>query len=161
MKIRKLEDAVIRNLIIGLLVPLLCPLAATSLAQEFFTATEKSALEKERKVDNRIKVYEAVSTRLYRSMQGRVREHDFAALEGDLETWVKLLSASLEDIEENVSRKKKPRALIRFEIHLRRTILDAKSLKFKLPHERQDQFDFWLERAEEARKKIVAILFPG
>ncbi len=101
------------------------------------------------------------AVRLSRLMQGALQEHDFARLEQGSENWVKLLSASLEDIEENVNRKKKSRALINFEIHLRRTILDMKSFKFKLPADQQNQFDSWLDRAEEARKKMVKILFPG
>ena len=143
------------------MVVLCCPVATVSLAQAFLTAAEKSALEKEKKIDNRIKVYQAASVRLSRLMQGALQEHDFARLEQGSENWVKLLSASLEDIEGNVNRKKKSRALINFEIHLRRTILDLKNFKFRLPADQEDRFDSWLDRAEEAHKKIVAILFPG
>jgi len=143
------------------MVVLCCPVATVSLAQAFLTAAEKSALEKEKKIDNRIKVYQAASVRLSRLMQGALQEHDFARLEQGSENWVKLLSASLEDIEGNVNRKKKSRALINFEIHLRRTILDLKNVKFRLPADQEDRFDSWLDRAEEAHKKIVAILFPG
>jgi len=150
-----------RILIVSLIVALCCPFATISLAQEFLTAAEKSALEKEKKIDNRIKVYQTASVRLSRLMQGALQEHDFARLEQGSENWVKLLSASLEDIEGNVNRKKKSRALINFEIHLRRTIQDMRSFKFKLPADQQDQFDLWLDRAEEARKKMVGILFPG
>src|SRR5437867_13178476 len=121
MEIKRTKPPAIRILI--LIVALCCLVATVSLAQEFLTAAEKSALEKEKKIDNRIKVYQAASARLSRLMQGALQEHDFARLEQGSENWVKLLSASLEEIEENVNRKKKSRALIHFAIHLRRTIL--------------------------------------
>jgi len=161
MKTKETRPQANRILIASLMVALYCPVATVSLAQEFLTAAEKSALEKEKKIDNRIKVYQAASARLSKLMQGALQEHDFARLEQGSENWVKLLSASLEDIEENVNRKKKSRALINFEIHLRRTILDMRSFKFKLPADQQNQFDSWLDRAEEAHKKMVGILFPG
>ena len=161
MKTKDARAQANRILIVSVMVVLCCPVATVSLAQAFLTAAEKSALEKEKKIDNRIKVYQAASVRLSRLMQGALQEHDFARLEQGSENWVKLLSASLEDIEGNVNRKKKSRALINFEIHLRRTILDLKNFKFRLPADQEDRFDSWLDRAEEAHKKIVAILFPG
>ena len=161
MKTKDARAQANRILIVSVMVVLCCPVATVSLAQAFLTAAEKSALEKEKKIDNRIKVYQAASVRLSRLMQGALQEHDFARLEQGSENWVKLLSASLEDIEGNVNRKKKSRALINFEIHLRRTILDLKNVKFRLPADQEDRFDSWLDRAEEAHKKIVAILFPG
>jgi len=123
------------------------------------TPTERSTLEKEGKIDSRIRVYEAASTRFHKSVRSAVQKQEFEIVEEDLNSWIKVLSASLEDIEANVNRKKMSRPLIRFEIHLRKAFLDLQDLKHKAPLEEQEKIETWLGRAEGIRSNFLNILF--
>jgi hypothetical protein len=123
------------------------------------TPTERSKLEKEEKVDSRIRVYEAASVRFHKSVRSAVQKEEFEIIEEDLNSWMKVLSASLEDIEANVNRKKMSRPLIRFEIHLRKAFLDLQDLKHKAPPEEQEKIDDWLGRADGIRNSFLNILF--
>jgi hypothetical protein len=123
------------------------------------TPTERSKLEKEEKVDSRIRVYEAASTRFHKSVRSAVQKQEFEIVEEDLNSWMKVLSASLEDIEANVNRKKMSRPLIRFEIHLRKAFLDLQDLKHKAPLEEQEKIETWLGRADGIRNSFLNILF--
>jgi hypothetical protein len=123
------------------------------------TPTERSKLEKEVKIDSRIRVYEAASTRFHKSVRSAVQKQEFEIVEEDLNSWIKVLSASLEDIEANVNRKKMSRPLIRFEIHLRKAFLDLQDLKHKAPLEEQEKIETWLGRADGIRNSFLNILF--
>jgi hypothetical protein len=123
------------------------------------TPTERSKLEKEAKIDSRIRVYEAASTRFHKSVRSAVQKQEFEIVEEDLNSWIKVLSASLEDIEANVNRKKMSRPLIRFEIHLRKAFLDLQDLKHKAPLEEQEKIETWLGRADGIRNSFLNILF--
>jgi hypothetical protein len=123
------------------------------------TPTERSTLEKEGKIDSRIRVYEAASTRFHKSVRSAVQKQEFEIVEEDLNSWIKVLSASLEDIEANVNRKKMSRPLIRFEIHLRKAFLDLQDLKHKAPLEEQEKIETWLGRADGIRNSFLNILF--
>ena len=123
------------------------------------TPTERSKLEKEEKVDSRIRVYETASARFHKSVRSAVQKQEFEIIEEDLNSWMKVLSASLEDIEANVNRKKMSRPLIRFEIHLRKAFLDLQDLKHKAPPEEQDKIETWLGRADGIRNSFLNILF--
>jgi|SRR4029450_3370160 len=123
------------------------------------TPTERSKLEKEEKVDSRIRVYEDASTRFHKSVRSAVQKQEFENVEEDLNSWMKVLSASLEDIEANVNRKKMSRPLIRFEIHLRKAFLDLQDLKHKAPLEEQEKIETWLGRADGIRNSFLNILF--
>jgi|RhiMetdeSRZDD1v2_1073273.scaffolds.fasta_scaffold1562173_1 hypothetical protein len=123
------------------------------------TPTERSKLEKEVKIDSRIQVYEAASTRFYKSVRSNLQKEEFEIVHEDLTSWMKVLSASLEDIEVNIDRRKMSRALIRYEIQLRKAFVDLQNLKHKAPAEEQDKIDTWLGRAEGIRAGFLNILF--
>jgi hypothetical protein len=123
------------------------------------TPAEKSLLERESNIDGRIRVYETASLRFQRSIQVAIKQQEIEGLLEKLKSWVKLLSASLEDIESNVNRKKKSRALIRYEIQLRKTAGDLQDARPLIPVESQQEFDSYLGRAEVVRKTFVDILF--
>jgi hypothetical protein len=123
------------------------------------TPTERSKLEKEGKIDSRIRVYEDASTRFHKSVRSAVQKQEFEIVQEDLNSWMKVLSASLEDIEVNVNRRKMSRPLIRYEIHLRKAFVDLQDLKHKVPLEEQEKIETWLGRAESIRNSFLDILF--
>jgi hypothetical protein len=125
------------------------------------TAVEREQLRKEQKIDNRIKIYDNASTRLLKTLEGAVLKEDFQSAPATLKAWTTLLTMSLNDIDQNESRKKKSKNLIRYEIHLRKAISDVQGFKIRAPADQENTFDSWLNKAEEIRKKLVDILFPG
>jgi hypothetical protein len=129
------------------------------LRQNVLTPLEKSQLEVEDKIENRIRTYGLASLRFHKLIEGAVLREDLQNLGESFECWSDLLSSSLKDIEKSVERKKKSKALIRYEIQLRKSISDITELKLKVTLEEQKQFDAWLEQAEEIRRKFVDILF--
>jgi hypothetical protein len=129
------------------------------LRQNILTPLEKSQLEAEDKIENRIRTYGLASARLHKLIEGAVLREDSQKLAENFECWSDLLAGSLRDIEKYVERKKKSKALIRYEIQLRKSISDITELKIKVTLEEQKAFDAWLEQAEEIRRKFVDILF--
>jgi hypothetical protein len=127
--------------------------------RQLLTPAEKSLLERESNIDARIRIYESASLRFQKSIQVTTRQEEIEGLLENLKSWVKLLSASLEDIESNVNRKKKSRALIRYEIQARKTSGDLQDARPNIPVESEAEFDSYLERAEVVRKTFVDILF--
>jgi hypothetical protein len=127
--------------------------------RQLLTPAEKSLLERETHIDRRIRIYESASLRFQRSIQVATKQEEIEGFLEDLESWVKLLSASREDIESNVNRKKKSRALIRYEIQVRKTAGDLQDARPNIPLESQAEFDSYLGRAEVVRKTFVDILF--
>jgi hypothetical protein len=127
--------------------------------RQLLTPVEKSLLERETHIDRRIRIYESASLRFQRSIQVATKQEEIEGFLEDLESWVKLLSASREDIESNVNRKKKSRALIRYEIQVRKTAGDLQDARPNIPLESQAEFDSYLGRAEVVRKTFVDILF--
>ncbi len=125
------------------------------------TAAEKDALQREQKIDNRIKIYDNASERLSKTIESLVRKDSFQSVPDVLKSWGDVLEMAAKDIDSNASRKKKSKALIRFEIRLRKEIGAAQEYKIRAPVDQQDLFNSWLNRAEEIRKKFVDILFPG
>jgi hypothetical protein len=125
------------------------------------TAVEREQLQKEQKIDNRIRIYDSASARLLKILEGAVLKEDFQPATATLQGWTTLLTMSLKDIDQNENRKKKSRNLIRFEIHLRKAISDVQGFKMRAPVGQEDAFDAWLNKAEELRKKLVDIIFPG
>ncbi len=125
------------------------------------TSAEKDQLQKEQKIDNRIKIYEAASTRLFKTLEAQVLKDEFQSVPGTLKEWTSLLDLASKDIDSNASRKKKSKALIRYEIQLRKSLADVQGFKIRAPVDQQDEFDAFLSHAEEIRKKFVDILFPG
>ena len=130
-------------------------------ADDGLTAAESQQLHKERKIDNRIKIYDNASRRLLKTLEAAMLKEDFQSGPATLKAWTTLLTMSFEDIYENANRKKKSKNLIRYEIHLRRAISDVQGFKIRAPVDQQDTYDAWLKKAEEIRKKFVDILFPG
>jgi hypothetical protein len=122
-------------------------------------AQEKAQLGKAQKVDDRIKVYNSASKRMQQQMQASFSGNDFSNVPDILELWVELLSGSLEDIDANLKTNKKPKALIRYEIDVRKAITAFKGYKSKAPLDLQDLFDSKLADAEKIRKRFVEIIF--
>jgi hypothetical protein len=125
------------------------------------TNAENEQLRKEQKIDGRIKIYDKASTRIFKALQGEVRKDDFQAAPSTLKKWTALLDSAAQDIEARASRKKKSKALIRYEITLRKALSDVQGFKLQAPLDQQDTFDAFLKHAQEIRKGFVDILFPG
>ena len=123
------------------------------------TPTERSKLDKEGKIDSRIRIYESASDRFHKSVRSALQKQEFEVVQDGLNSWIKVLSGSLEDIEMNVNRRKMSRALIRYEIHLRKAFGDLQELQYKAPLEEQEKIEKWLGRAEGIRDSFLSILF--
>jgi hypothetical protein len=120
---------------------------------------EKGRIEREGNIERRIKIYESASNRIQRELGVAMDKGDFQAVPDNLKLWVSLLSESLRDIGTNLKNKKKSRALINYEIRVRKAILSTQNYKIQAPIEQQDVFESSLEQAETIRKKFVEILF--
>ncbi len=125
------------------------------------TAAEREQLQKQQKLDGRIKIYAIASKRLFKTLEAQVLKEDFQSDLATLKTWAALLDLASKDIGENASRKKKSKALIRYEIELRKALGDVQGFKIRAPVDQQDAFTAFLEHAERIRKGFVDILFPG
>ena len=122
-------------------------------------AAEKTRLQTETKLDNRIKIYDMASARCENALKGSLQNQDLQAVPAELDSWMKLLEASLKDIEGSAARKDRSHALIRYEIHLRKSISNVQELKLKASADQIDSFETWLTRAEEIHKRFVDMLF--
>ena len=132
---------------------------ASRIPEDGLTPSERAQLEKEEKIDNRIKIYEAASLRCLGAIKKAVTTDDFNGIREMLKAWTHLLSASLRDIDEHMQSKKKSRTLIHYEIHVRKAISDMQDFKLKVPVELHEDFDAWTAGAEGVHKKLVDILF--
>ena len=126
---------------------------------QFLTPAEKSRLKQESDIEGRIRVYQTASMRFQKSIQLAAKQPEVTDILADLQSWVEMLSASLEDIETNVNRKKKSRDLIRYEIQVRKTAGDLQDMRPKVGVQALEEFDSCLGRAETVRKKFIDILF--
>ena len=131
----------------------------SSFPDDIFVPSEKAQFKKAENVEQRIKVYDAASRRIQRGLEAAITKEDFQTVPDMLRLWVSLLTKSLADIESNLKAKKKPRALINYEIQVRKSIARTESLKIRAPVDQQDLFDSCLAEAEKVRKKYVEILF--
>ncbi len=120
---------------------------------------EKARINRAQSVDDRIKVYHSASKRMQQSVDAAVSSHDFSGVPDALKLWVALLSGSLEDIEANLKANKKSKALIRYEIQVRKANSAFRGYKTKAPVDQQDAFDAQIAGAEKIRKKFVDIIF--
>jgi hypothetical protein len=120
---------------------------------------EKARLNRAQSPDDRIKVYHSASQRMQQSIGAAVRSNDFSSVPDALKLWVALLSGSLEDIEANLKAKKKSKALIRYEIQVRKANSVFRGYKAKAPVDQQDAFDAQIAGAEKIRMKFVDIIF--
>jgi hypothetical protein len=146
--------------VLAIFAILLIQTAGASFTQDdIFLPGEKAKLEAEGNVEKRIRVYEDASKRIQKALETAILKDDFSAVPDDLRRWMALLSKSLEDIEANLKAKKKSRALIKYEIQVRKSIANTESLKIRAPVDQQDMFDDCIARAEAVRKNFVDILF--
>jgi hypothetical protein len=122
---------------------------------------ERGKLQKEEKINNRIKIYKTASTRYLNTFGSATSTNDFESVPPTLQVWMSLLTESLQDIDANVERKKKSKALIDYEIHLRKSINEVKDYKVKVPLEQQDFLDSWVVQAETIQTRFLDILFLG
>jgi hypothetical protein len=134
-------------------------MGASSVQDDIFLPSEKAKLETEGNVEKRIKVYQAVSKRINKSLEMEVLKNNFSDVPGKLRLWNALLSKSLEDIKVNLKAKKKSRALIKYEIEVRKSIARIESFKIRAPVDQQDVFDECIAKAEAVHEKFVEILF--
>ncbi len=121
--------------------------------------SERARLERETKLDKRIKIYEAASIRYQNALAASVQNQELQIIPAQLKSWTNLLDTSLKDVENSTARKDKSKALIHYEIHLRKAISDMQELKLKASVEQFDAFEAWLKRAEEIHKRFVDMLF--
>ena len=126
---------------------------------ELFDPKEKAKIEKEKTVEGRIKVYEAASKRMQKTLETAIDQENFQSVPENLKLWTSLLLKSLEDIETNLKTKKKSRALIKFEIQIRKAIANTENYKIRAPVEQQEAFDSCIAQAEKVRRRFVEILF--
>jgi hypothetical protein len=126
---------------------------------EVLSATEKGQLEHEPALDGRIRVYESANLRFQRQVESEFKKEGFDKTPPQLEAWTELLETSRKDIEAHANRKKKSRAVIRYEIQLRKAIADVRSLALMAPAEYEKAFEEWLASAERVRKSLVDVLF--
>ena len=131
----------------------------TSIDLSATTPAERVKLDNSSKVDDRIRIYESASKRLLGSAKALAEAQKLTEIKDLLLSWSDLIAASKEDIEKNVNRKKKSRALILYEIHLRKAIGEVNNLRLAYPAVDDQYWQFWLDKAESARKRFVGILF--
>ena len=117
-------------------------------------------VEKERDINDRIKVYTEASKRIQERLVKASSKRQFESVPRELELWTALLANSYKDIKTNINPEKKSKNLIKFEIQVRKSLDDLEDYKIKAPIDQQDAFDACLSQAEEIRKKFVEIIFP-
>jgi len=133
--------------------------AAAFASPEKYTPSEKTRLASVKSLDGRIKVYAAASERIHKNLRENIRNREFAAAPDTLAAWAELLLESRQDIENNSKPRSKSQKLIRYEIHLRQAIGEIRGARLRAPFEQKDDFDEFLEQAENTRKKFIEILF--
>ena len=126
-----------------------------------FTEKEAGKIEKESDdIDSRIDVYRKASIRMQKELKETVSKAGFQDVPARIQLWTSLITESLKDIEYSIDpKKKKSKALIKYEIHVRQTINDLRELQIRAPYEQQQIFDSCIERANAARGEMVDILF--
>jgi hypothetical protein len=120
---------------------------------------ELSRLRSERNLDNRIRIYDAASNRCGKLVLDAISKEDPHSLTRSLASWMSVLELSLKDISANANPKKKSRALIRYEINLRKAIGNVDEFKLKATYEQIDEIESWIRKADGIRKRFVDILF--
>lgn len=133
--------------------------AAPRFADDALNPMEKERIARAINIEQRINVYETASKRIQQTLQAAVAGGDFSKVPDTLKLWDSLLSGSLEDIEANLKSKKKSKALIRYEIQVRKALAATQGYKTKAPVDQQDTFDSCLAQVEKMRKRFVEIIF--
>ncbi len=121
---------------------------------------ERDRLSREPKLDARIKIYDEANTRCETELTEYIQKSELQQVPSHLKRWMALLDISLKDIEDSKSRKEKSKALIKFEIHLRKSISTVQEAKLKAQVEQLEDFESWLTRADQIHTRLVGILFP-
>ena len=122
-------------------------------------SVERLKMEKELKIENRIKIYRQASERIQKNIEDAVSKDSYKTLPPYLRLWTSLLSESLKDIQANLKLRKKSKNLISFEIQVRKAVSNSLNYKIRSPVELHDAFDACLEKAEKIRQQFVEILF--
>ena len=125
-----------------------------------FSPVEARRLEREPKVEERMKIYRAASEERHRSILMAMAEQNTGAVSITLRSWTDLLDYSLEDIQKNAGQKSKSKALREYEIQLRKAFDSIDNIKLRGTTEQFDEFEEWLKHAQDVRAKLVRILFP-
>jgi predicted phage-related endonuclease len=135
--------------------------AQIPVSEDGLTAQEQGKLAEQKKIDGRIKVYQSATERYKSALVAKLKQQEYASVPEILQSWNRLLTYSLQDIDKSiVDRRKKSKALIRYEIQLRKAISDIQARKTAAPVEVFDQLDTWLKQADQVRRKLVDIIFP-
>src|SRR5512140_3474466 len=109
---------------------------------------ELRKLETEPRLDSRVKIYETASDRCLASARQALALPNPPPVSSILNGWMQLLERSLGDIEKHSDRKKKSKALIRFEIQLRKSIAELKDSRMKVNYEEMQEIDSWTDKAD-------------
>ena len=127
---------------------------------DIFTDKEIIKLEKEKDVNDRIKIYTNASKRIQKRLNEAASKGEFGSVPDDLNLWMELLIKSLEDIKTNLEPGKKSKNLIKYEIQVRKSLADMEDYMIKAPLEQQDAFESSIRQAGEIRQRFVALIFP-
>ena len=133
--------------------------SAIAPADSCLTHVENRQLSATPNIEGRIKIYRQISERFHRAVEATISKQDFDFIPAMLRCWKDRLTASLQDIEAKVNRKKKSGALIDYEIQVRKSIFYVNDVRLKAPYTQQDDFDSWIAQAELVHQKFVDILF--
>ncbi len=125
------------------------------------STAERGRLQREQKIDSRIRIYAAASDERRRAVLKAMAERNSEVVSTTLQSWTELLDYSLEDIRTKAGRHSKSKALRSYEIHLRRSLGSVNDLKAQGTYKQLEEFDTWLKHAEAVRSIIVRILFPN
>lgn len=130
-----------------------------SFSDDVLNPKEREKLAIASNAEARIKVYESATKRIQQTLRTMAAGGDFAKIPDTVKEWNSLLAGSLADIEANLKTKKKSRALIKYEIRVRKILTDAQDYKNRLPLDQIDAFSSYLDDAEKVRKRFVEIIF--
>ncbi len=150
---------VLSRMLLWVMIPFFQAAAVPSFTEGILNSREKQEMTRATKVEQRIKVYENASKRIMQTVFAFAADGEFSQIPDIMKLWNSLLTGSLEDIEANLKTKKKPRALIRYEIQVRKALATAQDYRNNMPIEQLEAFDAHLAKAEKIRKRFVEIIF--
>jgi len=126
-----------------------------------FTAKEKEKIVKNADdIGERIEAYRDASIRIHKTLLKTISDKEYSSVSEQLKTWMSLLSESIKDIESSINpKKKKSKALIKYEIQVRKAVNDLRDYKIRAPYEQQDILEQCIDLADAVRGKMVDLLF--
>jgi len=104
-----------------------------SFDDDVLSSKEKIQLQRADSIDRRIKIYTDASKRIQKNLQEAVAGNNFLFVPAYLKKWTLLLVRSLEDIEANLKPKKKNKNLIKYEIHVRKSLAAIRDYRIQAP----------------------------